>query len=46
MANMIGSIIVNLFVNFIANQCDPLIDRDLPFYTEYNAETMYFKTVA
>lgn len=46
MANMIGSIIVNLFVNFIANQCNPLIDRDLPFYTEYNAETMYFKTIA
>lgn len=46
MANMIGSIIVNLFVNFVANQCNPLIDRDLPFYTEYNAETMYFKTIA
>ena len=46
MANMIGSIIVNLFINFIANQCNPLIDRDLPFYTEYNAETMYFKTIA
>lgn len=38
MANMIGSIIVNLFINFVANQCNPLIDRDLPFYTEYNAE--------
>lgn len=46
MANMIGSIIVNLFINFVANQCNPLIDRDLPFYTEYNAETMYFKTIA
>lgn len=46
MANMIGSIIVNLFVNFAANQCNPLVDRDLPFYTEYNAETMYFKTIA
>ena len=46
MANMIGSIIVNLFINFIANQCNPLIDRDLPFYTEYYAETMYFKTIA
>lgn len=46
MANMIGSVIVNLFVNFIANKCNPLIDRDLPFYTEYNAETMYFKTIS
>lgn len=46
MANMIGSIVVNLFINFVANQCNPLIDRDLPFYTEYNAETMYFKTIA
>jgi len=46
MANMIGSVIVNLFVNFCANECDPLIPRDLPFYTEYTAETMYFKVIA
>ena len=46
MANMIGSIIANLFVNFIANQCEGLLlPRDLPFYTEYNAETMHFKTL-
>ena len=44
MANMIASTIVNLFVNFVANQCNPLIDRDLPFFTTYNAETMFFKT--
>lgn len=43
MATMIGSLIVNLFVNFCANECDPLIPRDLPFYTEYTAETMFFK---
>ena len=43
-ANMIGSIIVNLFVNFCANQCNPLVPRDLPFYTSYEADTMYFKT--
>ena len=43
-ANMIASYMVNLFVNFCANQCTPLIDRDLPFFTTYNAETMYFKT--
>jgi len=45
MANMIASVMVNLFVNFCANQCDPLIPRDLPFYTEYTAETMFFKVV-
>lgn len=43
-ANMIASYMVNLFVNFCANQCGPLIDRDLPFLTTYNAETMYLKT--
>ena len=46
MANMIASVMVNLFVNFIANKCEPLIDRDLPFYTTYSAETMFFKTEA
>lgn len=45
MANMIGSVMVNLFVNFVANECDPLIDRDLPFFTEYNAQNMFFNTV-
>lgn len=43
-ANMIGSIMVNLFVNFVANECDPLIPRDLPFITTYDAERMYFTT--
>lgn len=43
-ANMIASCMVNLFVNFCANQCEPLIDRDLPFLTTYNAETIYLKT--
>lgn len=46
MANMIASFMVNLFVNFVANQCSPLIERDLPFYTTYSAETMYYKTEA
>ena len=45
-ANMIASYMVNLFVNFCANQCNPLIDRSLPFLSIYNAETMYFKTEA
>ena len=43
-ANMIASYMVNLFVNFCANQCELIIDRDLPFLTTYNAETMYLKT--
>lgn len=50
MANMIGSIIVNLFVNFCANDIEgdeaPLIERDLPFLTEYDAATMMFHTEA
>ena len=45
MANMIASTMVNCFVNFVANQCNPLIERSIPFYTYYNAELMYFKTV-
>src|SRR5574344_76547 len=44
MANMIGSIMVNLFTNFCANECDPIILRDLPFLTSYDASMMYFKT--
>jgi len=43
-ANMIASIMVNCFVNFIANQCNPLIPRDVPFFTEYDASMMFFKT--
>lgn len=46
MANMIASVMVNLFVNFVANQCNPIIDRDLPFFTTYNAGTMFYKTEA
>lgn len=43
-SNMIGSIIVNLFTNFIANTLNPIIERDLPFKTYYNASMMYLKT--
>ena len=41
-ANMIASYMVNLFVNFCANEVGAY--RDLPFLTTYNAETMYLKT--
>lgn len=44
MANQIASTMVNLFVNYVANQCEPLFDRDLPFYTTYDGVTMFFKT--
>lgn len=43
MANMIASVMVNLFVNFVANECNPLVKRDVPFITQYSADTMYFK---
>ena len=43
-ANMTASIIVNLVVNFVANKCNPLIERELPFYTNYDATTMRLKT--
>lgn len=36
-AAMIGSFITNLVVSFIVNYDDPIIPRDLPFLTTYNA---------
>ena len=42
-ANMIASVMVNLFVNFVANKCEPLIDRALPFFTYYDATQMIFR---
>ena len=44
LAAMIGSIITNLFTNWVANSIDPIIPYDLPFFTEYNAQHMIFKT--
>ena len=43
MANMIASTMVNIFVNFVANQCEPLFPRDVPFFTSYDASTMFTK---
>ena len=42
MANMIGSMIVNLFVNFVANEVGGM--RDLPFLTSYEGESLMFET--
>lgn len=44
MACMIGSIMTNLFINFVANLTDPVLPYDLPFFTEYDAQNMIFKT--
>ena len=46
MANMIGSIIVNLFVNNSYNKCEGILfPRPVPFLTIYDASLMLFKTV-
>lgn len=44
LACMIGSLMTNLFTNFVANTLDPVIPYDLPFFTEYDAQNMIFKT--
>ena len=43
MLGIIGSMLTNFYVNFCANRCNPLIERSLPFITEYNAETTFLK---
>lgn len=42
-ATMIGSLITNLFVNFISNKDKPIMVRSLPFKIYYDAIAMYFK---
>lgn len=44
MANLIGSLIVNIFVNFVANEVAGWDERDVPFFTSYEGPTMFFKT--
>ena len=44
LACMISSLMVNLFTNFIANSLNPVIPYDMPFFTEYDAQNMIFKT--
>lgn len=44
MANLIGSLIVNIFVNFVANEVSGWDERDVPFLTSYDGLTMFFKT--
>lgn len=45
MANMIASVMTNIYVNFITNLCDPIIKRDIPFFISYDASTMFTKVV-
>lgn len=44
MANMIGSFIANVFVNFISAKYHNNPIREIPFKIEYIAEAMYLKT--
>jgi uncharacterized protein YfaT (DUF1175 family) len=44
LASMIASIISNLFINFVANSTNPALPYDLPFFTQYDAQNMIFKT--
>jgi len=44
LACMIGSFIVNLFTNHVANLLNPVLPYDLPFFTMYDAQNMIFKT--
>lgn len=40
LAAMIGSFMVNLFTNWVANQLNPIIPYDVPFFTSYDAQNM------
>lgn len=44
LASMIGSIMTNLLVNYVANLNDPVIPYDMPFFTYYDAQNMIFRT--
>ena len=43
MANMIASIMTNIFVNFVANEVDKVVPREVPFFTTYSSDNMFFK---
>lgn len=45
MANMIASLMVNSFTNFIANTLNPDLPYDNPFFIEYDSQNMLFKTI-
>lgn len=43
MANMIGSVIVNVFTNFVANEVAGAPIRELPYLTTYDGNSMKFQ---
>ena len=43
MANMIGSLIVNVFTNFVANEVAGAPIRELPYLTSYDGNSMQLK---
>jgi hypothetical protein len=45
MANKIASDMVNIFVNWVYNRLDPIMERPVPFLTNFSAETMYLDIV-
>lgn len=45
MANMVASQMINIFVNFCANQCDPIVPRSVPFLTSFRGDFLDIKTV-
>lgn len=44
MAALIAGNITNLVVNHAANLCEPLLERDITFFTEYDGVTRMLKT--
>ena len=44
LACMIGSVMVNLFTNWVAGLLNPILPYDLPFFTVYDAQNMLFNT--
>ena len=44
MANMIASVITNVFVNYVASKLEGGAAREIPFKTEYLGEMMWLKT--
>ena len=43
MANMIGSLMVNVFTNFVANEVAGAPIRELPYLTSYDGNSMQLK---
>lgn len=39
-AGIIGGLITNIFVNFVANQCNPVVEWAVPFITKYNSKNI------